>query len=376
MKDFIMTRASYSQEKDIRAYVKQISVHNPDAILNPSKEDKNLHFFALCNSGYDQMNSSSYFAEYIAYETGKSCRYTKKKKRYGVWIDIMLPEGNWEKETMVKITRRFADRVRGELKGLKWIAYYYFRGKATIVRIWMADREKYYVPKLIKPVYKRDYYVNQSGCFCGKHDEGAVLKFRKGSVRKDINITNKTLFSETKARLFAYSSRPHAGDEKRNWFLTCLIEAVKGMGIDVQEGFLFKRRKMKRSFNRFVKRCVIAENQLQKNIEDQLNRLWSIEKSSSPMRLKDEKYLHASPGISQKEFMEMKIETTYSRRLEEIFEWINSIFKEGKFTYQDEEYVFHGTRIDYAEHALRVLRIWFDEKLFLLDKQTRIVKGV
>lgn len=375
MNNYVVSNEPSSSETRMRAYVRQISVHDPKHILHPEKAEHNCRFFALCNSGFDQMHSSAFFEEYTNFESRKKCSYSTKKKRFGVWLDIMLPEGTWEKETMTRITRRFADRVRGDLKGLKWIAYYYFKGKATIVRIWMADREKFFVPKLIKPVYKRDYYVNEVGCFCSKHDDGAVLKFRKGSVRKDGKPLEKTLFAETKARIFAYSSRPHAGEAKRTWLLSCLIEAVKGIGIEIQEGFLFRRRKMKRAFNRYVKRCVIAENQLQKNVEDMLNRLWSIEKNAAPIRLKDEKYIHATTGISNSELLEMKMDTAFSKGLENIFEWMNDIFSNGKFIYQDKEYVFHGTRIDYAEHALRVLRTWFEARIGLLQEQTKTLKG-
>lgn len=71
----------------------------------------------------------------------------------------------------------------------------------------------------------------------------------------------------------------------------------------------------------------------------------------------------------------MKVDTPFSKGLEDIFEWMNDIFSAGKFIYQDEEYVFHGTRIDYAEHALRVLRAWFESRLGLLQEQTKTLKG-
>lgn len=358
--------------KKIRSFVQQQNVHDPAWIAHPELADVKSRFFSLGNSGFDEMSGSQFLKAFTEYEKAHERHYAGKKMRYGVWIDLMLPIGNWEKSTMLKIARRFAKRIQVGFKGLKWFAFYYYKGKATYIRLWISDREKFYVPKLIKPVYKRNIYVNaKTGVFCSKKDEDAVLAYRKGAVKKDAKPLSKSFFAETKTRLFAYSTRPSAGKEKRTWLLNCAIEAMKGFGIDIHEGFMFKRRKMKRSFSLYVKRCVIAENKLQIYTEDVLNRLMSAEINAAPLYLKDEKYMHVSPGVGEDELMKMKIPSLFSAGLIEIYEWLENIFAEGKFTYKDVEYKFHQTRVDLAEQALRQLRICFDRRIKMLDLKTK-----
>lgn len=318
------------------------------------------------------MSGSQFLKEFVGYEEAHTRRYTGKKMRYGVWIDLMLPIGNWEKSTMLKIARRFANRIQAGFKGLKWFAFYYYKGKATYIRLWISDREKYYVPRLIKPVYKRNIYINaKTGVFCSKKDEDAVLAYKKGAVKKNAKAIGKSYFAEAKTRLFAYSTRPSAGKEKRTWLLNCALEALNGLGVDIHEEFMFKRRKMKRSFSLYVKRCVIAENKLQIYTEDVLNRLMNAELNAAPLYLNDEKYLHVSPGMSDEEMLKMKVPSLFSAGLIEIYEWLENIFTVGKFTYKDVEYRFHHTRVDLAEQALRQLRICFDRKVKMLDLKTK-----
>lgn len=359
-------------DKKMRSFVQQQNVHDPAWIAHPELADTKLKFFSLGNSGFDEMSGSQFLKAFTEYEKAHERHYAGKKMRYGVWIDLMLPIGNWEKSTMLKVARRFAKRIQAGFKGIKWFAFYYYRGKATYIRLWISDREKYYVPKLVKPVYKRNIYVNaKSGVFCSRKDEDAVLAYRKGAVKKGAKTLGKSYFAETKTRLFAYSTRPSAGKEKRTWLLNCALEALKGFGIEIHEGFMFKRRKMKRSFSLYVKRCVIAENKLQIYTEDVLNRLMNAEMNAAPLYLKDEKYLHVSPGVSDEELMKMKVPSVFSAGLIEIYEWLETIFAEGKFTYKDVEYKFHKTRVDLAEQALRQLRICFERKIKLLDLKTK-----
>lgn len=358
--------------KNIRAFVKQLNVHDPALISKPELADEKIRFFTLGNSGFDEMSGAQFLKAFTEYEKAHERQYAGKKMRYGVWVDLMMPLGNWEKSTMLKVARRFAKRIQAGNKGLKWFAFYYYKGKAIYIRLWISDREKFYVPRLIKPVYKRNIFVNaKTGVFCSRKDEDAVLAYRKGAVKKGAKTLGKSYFAETKTRLFAYSARPSAGKEKRTWLLNCALEALKGFGIEIHEGFMFKRRKMKRSFSLYVKRCVIAENKLQIYTEDVLNRLMNAEMNAAPVYLKDEKYIHVSPGVSDEELMKMKAPSLFSAGLIEIYEWLETIFAEGKFTYKDMEYKFHRTRVDLAEQALRVLRICFDQKVKMLDLKTR-----
>lgn len=146
---------------------------------------------------------------------------------------------------------------------------------------------------------------------------------------------------------------------------------MKGFDVEIHEGFMFKRRKMKRSFSLYLRRCVIAENKLQIYAEDVLNRLMNAEMNAAPLYLKDEKYLHVSPGVSDEELMKMKVPSLFSAGLIEIYEWLETIFAEGKFTYKDVEYKFRKTRVDFAEQALRQVRICFERKIKMLDLKTK-----
>lgn len=358
--------------KNYRVFVKQINVHDAAWITNPDLAENKLRFFSLGNSGFDEMTGSQFLKAFVEYENGHARQYAGKKMRYGVWIDLMLPIGNWEKNNMMKVARRFAKRIQAGFKGLKWFAFYYYKGKATYIRLWISDREKYYVPRLVKPVYKRNIYINaKTGVFCSKKDEDAVLAYRKGAVKKDAKPLSKSYFADVKTRLFAYSARPSAGKEKRTWLVNCALEAMKGLGIEIHESFMFKRRKMKRSFSLYVKRCVIAENKLQIYTEDVLNRLMSAEMNAAPLYLKNEKYMHVSPGVSDEELMKMKIPSMFSVGLIEIYEWLEIIFAEGEFIYKDVEYKFHQTRVDLAEQALWQLRICFDRRIKMLDLKTK-----
>ncbi len=358
-------------DKNMRSFVQQNNVHDPEWIAHPELADEKIRFFSLGNSGFDEMTGSQFLNEFIGYEKAHERHYQERNMRYGVWVDLMLPKGNWDKSTMLKLTRRFAKRIQAGNKGLKWFAYYFYKGEGTYVRLWISDREKFYVPKLIKPVYKKNVYVNaKTGVFCGKKDENAVLACKKGAVKNNAKL-EKTWFSETKTRLFAYSERPNAGDEKKRWLWNCALEAMKGFDVEIHEGFMFKRRKMKRSFSLYLRRCVIAENKLQIYAEDVLNRLMNAEMNAAPLYLKDEKYLHVSPGVSDEELMKMKVPSLFSAGLIEIYEWLETIFAEGKFTYKDVEYKFRKTRVDFAEQALRQVRICFERKIKMLDLKTK-----
>ena len=374
MQDITISRfsAKTDEYKNMHAFVKQQNVHDPAWIAHPELADENIRFFSLGNSGFDEMSGTQFLNAFLGYEKAHERHYQGRNMRYGVWIDLMLPIGNWEKSTMLKIARRFAKRIQAGFKGLKWLAFYYYKGKATYIRLWISDRVKFYVPRLIKPVYKRNIYINaKTGVFCSKKDDDAVLAYKKGAVKNNAKAIGKSYFAEAKTRLFAYSARPSAGKEKRTWLLNCAIEAMKGLGIELHESFMFKRRKMKRSFSLYVKRCVIAENKLQIYAEDVLNRLMYAEMNVAPLYLKDEKYIHVSPGVSEDELKKMKVPSVFSAGLIEIYEWLETIFAEGKFTYKDVEYKFHQTRVDLAEQALRVLRICFDRKIKMLDLKTR-----
>lgn len=350
---------------DVRMYIREIPCTDPEWIRKPTLIEecegvKKIRY--LCDSGFDEMTYSRYLSELLAFEEERKRNYQSKKMRYGLFFLAMLPKGSWDDLSMSKAARCFANQLRGENKGLKWVVWSYRKGKATYLLLWMADREKFYVPHKKTKVFTKTQYINkQTGKFCGKNDPDAEVLFKKGSKKEDGEIY--TWFAEQKTRAFAYSTS-ESGKAKRQWLCDCLIHALKEFAVKIMEGFMLKRRKMKAFYNRWVKRCVVAHNRVQKHIEDTLNYYWTLERNSAPMSIRDELILQESTGIFDSDIIDMKLPTAFSRDLKSLYQKLVEIF-EGNltFVYQENEYRLKDCRCDRYEEVCRSLKKYFEEEM-------------
>jgi len=240
-----------SSGSDYKAYAKRSDVHDPAVILDiendPDMENcKDMCF--LCNAAVEERTFKLFVQKYIDYEKNHDRKYVANKKmRYGTVVDVLLPKSSWDNLQLIHVAKTYAENIRTN-KGINWAAWSYVRGKAQFIRIWFCDRKKFYVPKLVKPVYKKTQYVNQNtGAFSNRTDPEAVIKYKKEQVIPGAGDGNAeyTEWSEQKMRLFDGSQSSLS--ETRKWLLDTLIESLKEYRLEILNGLLMKRKKMERN---------------------------------------------------------------------------------------------------------------------------------
>ena len=359
-----------------RAYIRQYPVYDPAAIRNPEQIDETQHYkFQFIGTNIAGMNHLRYLESLIEYEAEHQIKSDKRKKRYGKVFDLLMPKGTWDDAVLLKVAKSFWKRLVQKETGLKFIAWRFYTGKATLIRIWIADRERYYTQHVEKPLHKRTDYM-ASGKFCSKTDPNAKLAWKKGSRTKKADEKKYTWWNSTKTRLFSPAGGIHELQEK---LFECLEYALKQFNVDVIDGLLFRRRVMKQQYSRWVKRILADENGMMRYTEDRLNELYLEEKSKSPVSLKEMEALHADPQAVDEAYLKQNKKIRYlqygdrvirTERMNLImttYEKYKTIFKEGKYTDQEGvEHLIEGDRCDRTHSAILLLKKQIDEDIELL----------
>lgn len=119
---------------------------------------------------------------------------------YGATIELMLPE-----ESSVEVMQNLCDRfVQGSFDGYPYYATFYTRGSAVCLFFWVFTRQYYENEKVECRYYGNDVYTDaKTGRICRKEDENAVLKHKKGVIKKGVS----TQFSLIKARFFLFTKK-------------------------------------------------------------------------------------------------------------------------------------------------------------------------
>jgi hypothetical protein len=356
-----------SNGSDYKAYAKRSDVHDPAVILSIENDPELINCKEkcfLCNAAVEEKTFGLFAQKYIDYEKSHDRKYgAKKKMRYGTVVDVLLPKSSWDNLQLIHVAKTYAEHIRSN-KGIKWAAWSYVRGKAQFIRIWFCDREKFYVPKLIKPIYKKTQYVNRNtGAFCSRTDPEAVIKYKKGQAIPGAAEQNAeyTEWSEQKMRLFDGSQSNLS--ETRKWLLDTLIESLKEYKIEILNGLLMKRKKWKETYSRWVKRCICANNRLIRYIEQCINILWQTAKNRSSLSYRDQDMIRGDTFIGKAEIDEMKIRTPLMNKILEMWNKYSEIFKKGKFEANGTEYPLAHTRCNEVEANCTYLRSIFDQEM-------------
>ncbi len=379
----------------VRTYIRETPVHDSEWIFKPFLFDQSVidqdeslsaavkenlkkkmeYEFSMIAASCDLEQLYEDKKAYIQYENDHSRNYTTKKMRYGVFEDVLLPE-DFDAEGMgSKFAHRFAkNMINGSL--LRWSAWYYQKGRGKYMRFWFSDREQYSKPLEFKQVYQKTQFINKvTGCFCSKHDENAELLYTKGQEIPDAEPIFSA-FNPTKVRYFNFShdKEKFGLKEYRERLIECFTSALKMFNVNVIEGFLFKRRKQKRIYSRWIKRCVTAENRCQRQIEDELNHWYQKDLDKSPLTMKAQRDFEEFGYPNDVEFKNMKAMSPLRKELTDLYVTLSNVFKNHKFTYNDEEISLYGCRCDLAEERFETLKTSFKERLSLILAKYEYIK--
>ncbi len=358
-------------------YIREEIVRDIDWITDPAQckpymkyelaEPRDYEF--LTSSSMDGMTIPEFVNAYA--EVSKQHEHLKngQKSRFGVFLDVLLPLKIKGQEEAKTLCQKFLENLTEGNKQIKWIAYTYKIGRVNVMqmlRVWICDREKYYVPHLVKPVYQKTQYVDKTtGDFCGKKAENAVLLYKKGDVIPGAEPI-KTEFALVKDRRFCTSKNDLSA--KRKWILDCWKEAVAMFRKeDLMKFFVMKKRQMRQSYNRYVKRCVLAENRTIRRIENLANWLIYKIRTTAPIGYIDWRDLALSgSNPSEKEMLDLKLQTQEEKTVRSIVASFADALKDGEFFYKDETVQIKKLRCDRAERNFRLMEKVFEQKLKLI----------
>ena len=277
--------------------------------------------------------------------------------RYGMTMELLLPLGEWSKNDLLKVASRFAKEVIGKEVGLKYAVWYEKRGKGNFLFFYFADRE--YYPHTVRRVYPRDFLLNRNtGALAKASDPDAVVVHKKGDpiCDKDGNpIVYDVLFKDNKSRRFIWNKSHFAYVQQ---ILHLFVECCEKVKKKVKQGMFFMRLNLRKAFNRFAKRGIIANNTTRQIIQNELNiRYWKSLRDPNAYEIYKEGYVNSE-----------KIETTLSKQIREMFEEYRTIFKQGYFEDENEKRTIqYSQRIDVVESNLEELLNRFFNRVKTLD---------
>lgn len=291
------------------------------------------------------------------------------KARYGMMVRVLLPEEVHTNPMKLKqLTTRLMDFIIDREKGLKYcwkikktkIGYNRFM---YMLVIWCCDREYYPHTEILK--YKRDGWINRhTKAFTKKGDENAILLYQKGQIKG----TKEMLFKARKTRLFSFGSIEafsHYIETLKDYYLMLLEEV---MGLKAHKGIIFRRHNLRKAYNRYIRRIMLANNRTRKYVQNKLNHL-----------LVTLKYHFGSPPWEAMKLHENNIpieEYTLPRRIQEAFEKLvdkyRNIFKVDSFYYQNELFTIYQGHSDEVEKNIDVLLKIAKEEINGFEQEIRL----
>lgn len=318
---------------------KQSYIHL-DIVYNMNKLIKQAIHYQHVDSNHS--NILNHLEKIKQYEDN---RKSKKRKRYGYVLKILLPKGDLKDNLnqLKQITKRMCQSIFNKEK-LVYFSYLSntFRD-VWYLNIYIADREYY---GFYKEYYKRDYYIDkQTGTWASPTDPNAVILHKKGSVKRIV----KDCFSICKSTIFT-------GTRKR--FLQ-LIDDMKKLYVSIlaklqyifQSEFIFKHKKYSSNTHRFQKRILSKLNMLMYKMEYQIDHI--INQTSY--------YLHPYQ-LAKEGLQDGTVHCKYRSKIESLFYKFQKRLQNMKF-HIDGVLFYLNTRVDIAEANILLLEQEFNKEI-------------
>lgn len=325
-------------------------LYHPEKIENLQLKGKELNLRYLTSNMAGCGGLSEFLKKVRQYGLENEWRLKgNTRQRFGWVYDLMLPRGEYQEQTLKRLCLKFWHYVVGKETNLRYAAWTYeipCEKPVKMIRIWIYDREYF----IHKEKYQKDVWIDADGKVCGKHIPGAICKCRKGKV---IPGRDAVYFKRTKSRLFEYKITGF--EEKRRFYKTCWVQALRTVtNTTVIQGRYFPRLSIRNSYNRWLRRIIIAGNQARQTIQNEIMHWMRVIKSKSPSGFRDwvlDRNLGVqSVGGPGGEKMGI---------LNELFDKYAAIFRNNRFTWKDDDYRLTGIRCDFAEqNCLKLLEMF------------------
>lgn len=309
---------------------------------------------------YSNMDNVNYIVNsYI--ENEKNVKYTSKKKerRFGTVFKILLPKEDIESNKLVKIVNKFSKFIIQEEKGLKYFSYMEVKKSIKYLVIVFLERE-YYVIETYKKYSKTMYRNKKTKVITHQLDPDAELVCTRGAFVLDEfgnKIKLNTMFKFRKTRKFVYSD----GDfnsfmDRFKKFWTYALGSLKARLV---KGKFLRRLNLKKAWNRFERRIVLANNWLIQDIQNELNELFQL-------TLRDITWYDLHKGSSENEIVTNKDKYEL---VDKAFARYRKIFTKGYFEHEEKIYKIQKVQCDQAEINLKKLKEIFEIDLNELRNQ-------
>lgn len=361
-----------AQSGECNTYIHFEAVYNLEDIYHPEKienlqlkgKELNLKYLTSNLAGCGGLGG---FLEKVK-QYGRENEWRLKedaKQRFGWIYDLMLPRGEYQVQTLRRLCLKFWHYVVGKEKNLRYAAWTYeipCEKPVKMIRIWIYDREYF----IHKEKYQKDMWVDDAGKVCSKQTPGAICKCRKGQV---IPEREAVYFKRTKSRLFEY--KIIGFEEIRRFYKTCWVQALRYVtNTTVVQGRYFPRLSIRNSYNRWLRRIIIAGNQVRQVIQNEILYWMRVIKSKSPTGFRDW-VLDSSLGIQSEGGSggkEMVI-------LNCLFDKYAEIFRKNRFTWKDGDYRLTETRCDDAERNCLKLKEMFRKDMDTILLQFEMINS-
>ncbi len=307
------------------------------------------------NHVYSNINSKQKFIElYKNYELSRRYESETKERIYGVELKILLPQKDYSHSQLCSMARKFSKYVIQEEKGLKCVAFTRTKNKLKWLHVFFIDREYIDTHKVR---YLKDIYRNsRTKGFCSKDHPLAELVAAKGSIKKDADgnpLVNESGFKARKTRKFIYSDKDFENFIDR--FKAFFTQSLAVVREKLVRGLTINRINLKKAFNRFERRVILANNTLIQSIQNELNIL--LQKTVRDVDWRDVMGGEDPGGYVIDKKLYLLVKKTFGE--------YRQIFKTGQFFDEDSEQLhkIQKTRADTAELNLKKLKYKFEKDL-------------
>ncbi len=322
------------------------------------KKNRNLDYIDSVLSQrvvYANVTSKKSFCEsYKNYELSRRYESLSRERMYGVELRMLLPQKDYSHAQLMKIARRFSKYVIQEEKGLKCISFIRKEKKLQWLHVYFIDREHVdaHEYRYLKNIYRN----KETKGFCSKDHPQAELVAEKGSTRIDSDgnpMMNQSGFKARKTRKFIYTDNDfNSFIDRFKTFFTQSLSVVKD---NLVRGLTIRRLNLRKAFNRFERRVILANNILIQSIQNDLNIL--LQKTVRDVDWRDILDGEDPDGYVTDKSLYLLIKKTFNE--------YRQIFRTGQWVDEqdDQIYKIHHTRVDTAEANLKKLRVKFEKDL-------------